>query len=318
MLFALRVFNMKLSVVLTVYNEEENIKTCLESVKWADEIIVVDDSSTDDTVSIAKKYTSKIYPHKSAGYVEPSRNFAISKATGDWILLLDADETIPNDLAKKIKEVINSEGVDYVWIPRKNIIFGKWIQNQGWWPDYNVRLFKKGTVTWKDKIHSKPEINGEGIYIQPEEDLAILHQNYKSVSQFLKKLDKYTDVEAQEFIQDKKHFSKELLLSKPTEEFLTRMFAFKGYEDSYHGLLLSSLQAFSAQIVMAKVWEREGFPEGQYPAFIESLNKQSNTSINKWRYWLSTLKINIEKKPVKRIALRLNRRLIARKIKKSS
>ena len=179
----------KISVVLTVLNEEEKIKACLESVTWADEIVVVDDGSTDTTVAIAKQYTDKVFHHVSKGFVEPARNFAISKATGDWILILDADEQVSSSLAEKLRSITIESHVNGVRLPRKNIIFNKWMKHTGWWPDYNIRFFKKGSVIWSDKIHSQPELRGLIVDLGPQESYALIHYNYESVSQFLKKLD---------------------------------------------------------------------------------------------------------------------------------
>jgi len=299
---------MKISVVLGVFNEEDNIKRCLESVKWADEIIVVDDGSTDKTVEIAKKYTDKIFHHKSEGYVEPTRNFGIGKAGGDWILLLDADEEIPDKLAKRLREVMK-EDIDYVWVPRKNIIFGKWLKNEGWWPDYNVRFFKKGAVTWSNKIHSKPEIIGKELQLENDEDLAIIHHNYKTVSQFLEKLDRYTTIEAEEFINSNKNFSQSSLITSPMEEFLSRMFARRGYKDGYHGFLLSSLEAFSMQVAMAKVWEKQGFKEVEERVFVKDLQREAKTYRKRVRYWIASFLLEKTKNPVKKTFLRTVRKL---------
>ncbi len=300
---------MKISVVLGVFNEEENIKRCLESVKWADEIVVVDDGSTDKTVEIAKKYTDKIFQHKSEGYVEPTRNFGIEKAQGEWILLIDADEEIPLELANELKEIVNIKEVDYVWIPRKNIIFGKWITNEGWWPDYNVRFFKKGSVTWSNKIHSKPEIKGQELHLQEREGLAIVHHNYKTVSQFLEKLDRYTTIEANEFIKSNKNFLPSSLISHPMEEFLSRMFARKGYKDGYHGFLLSSLEAFSMQIVMAKVWEKQGFREIEGKQFLHELEREAKIYKGRVKYWITSFLLEKTNNPVKKTILRTVRKL---------
>ncbi len=145
---------MKLSVVICTFNSEEKIAACLKSVAFADEIVVVDDGSSDETLDIVGKYTKKIFHHKSVGYVEPVRNFALEKATNEWILLLDADETVPDALAKKIIELLPTldESIVALFVPRKNIIFQKWVQHAGWWPDQQVRIFRKGKVVWQNKI----------------------------------------------------------------------------------------------------------------------------------------------------------------------
>ena len=151
----------KISVVINTFNEEKNIERAIESVEWADEILVCDMYSDDDTAVIAKKLGAKIIFHKRVGFVEPARNMAISKAEGDWVLVLDADEEIPSELAGKIREIISKDGVvTHVEIPRKNIIFGKALNASMWWPDYNTRLFKKNSLTWGNRIHSKPKTEG--------------------------------------------------------------------------------------------------------------------------------------------------------------
>ncbi|MBI4157482.1 glycosyltransferase family 2 protein, partial [Candidatus Woesebacteria bacterium] len=128
----------KVSVVINTLNEEENLPTAIASVRdFADEMIVVDMESSDGTVSLAKKLGAKVYSHQKVGYVEPARNFALSKAKGDWIFILDADEVLPKTLQKKLLAIIQTSKNDYFRIPRKNFIFGKWIKHSRWWPDYN-------------------------------------------------------------------------------------------------------------------------------------------------------------------------------------
>src|SRR3989344_6147563 len=154
-----------ISVVINTLNEEENLPRAISSVKGlADEIVVVDMHSEDATGDIAKKAGAKVFLHERTGYVEPARNFAISKTTGDWIFILDADEEIPDTLANRLRDISdNMHQIDFVEIPRKNIIFGKWMKESMWWPDYHIRFFKKGSVSWNEKIHSKPETKGSGI-----------------------------------------------------------------------------------------------------------------------------------------------------------
>lgn len=250
----------KISAVINTRNEEKNIERCLKSVKWADEIIVVDMYSTDKTVEKAKKFGAKIFKHKLTNYVEPARNFAISKATGDWILVLDADEEITPMLAKTLKQLAkNPEGVSFFRIPRKNIIFGKWIQHSHWWPDYNIRFFQNGKVKWSEKIHSVPLTQGEGKDLEIKEENAIVHHHYQSISQYLERINRYTDIQAKELLESNYQFSWQDLLKKPTNEFLSRFFAAEGYKDGLHGLVLAGLQAFSEFILYLKIWEKGNF-----------------------------------------------------------
>ncbi len=275
-----------ISVVINTLNEEKNIKQVIDSVKWADEIIVCDMYSDDRTAEIAKKLEAKVIFHKKTNYVEPARNFAISKANGEWILIVDADEEIPEALAKRLKEIAGKEKqIDFIEIPRKNIIFGKWIQHSGWWPDYQTRFFKKGKVTWQNKIHSKPEKVGLGLTLEQEEKWAIVHRNYQSVGQFVQRLSRYTDVEVQELRKAGYGFNRADLLQKPLEEFLSRFFAAQGYKDGLHGLALSILQAFSFFILYLKLWESEGFKQENVDMI--NLEKEADKSTQALKYWFS-------------------------------
>lgn len=300
----------KISVVMTVLNEEKRIQDCLESVTWADEIIVVDDGSTDKTIEIAKKFTDNIIPHKSEGFVEPSRNFAISKASGDWILVLDADEVVPISLALKLQEIANGPTkAEYVRVPRKNIIFNKWMQHTGWWPDYNIRFFKKGSVTWPNKIHAQAQLNGLAIDLGPQEENALKHYNYDSISQFLKKLDSYTTVTARERVEEKKEFHWRDILILPVHEFLSRYFARKGYKDGLHGLVLSLLEAFYEFITCLKVWEHQGFTEVHAEDVLTGFEESVNESTKQLHFWSYDKKIGEETTGIKKQILKIKRKI---------
>lgn len=273
------------SVVINTLNEEINIERAISSVKWADEIIVCDMCSDDKTVEIAKKHKVKVMFHKRVGYVEPARNFAISKASRSWILILDADEEIPNTLAKRLQSIVKkSQQVDYVEIPRKNIIFGKWIQNSFWWPDYNVRFFKKGKIVWSDKIHSKPKTSGLGIKLPDEEEYAIIHYNYFSLDQYLERANRYSKQQAKELIEERYKFHWSDLVSKPLGEFLSRYFANSGYKDGIHGLSLSLLQAFSHLLVYLRIWEKQHFSQQEID--LEEFRSESNRWKFEINYWM--------------------------------
>jgi len=196
----------KLSVVISAFNEEKKIEDCLKSVSFADEIIFVDNSSTDQTLKIAKKYTPKIFVRENNPMLNINKNFGFSKAKNDWILSLDADERISPELAKEIQSSIinHKSSVAGYWIPRKNIIFGKWIEHTGWYPDYQLRLFKKGKGRFEEKhVHEMIKLEGEAGKLESP----IIHYNYENISHFLKKTLLYAENEADQLIEKGYNFS---------------------------------------------------------------------------------------------------------------
>lgn len=279
---------MEISVVLNTLNCQENLAKALKSIeKIADEIIVCDDGSGDKTLEIAKEFNAKIFHHKGMGYVEPARNFAIERAQGPWILLLDCDEEIPTSLSSKLKELASGDRrseIDYVLIPRKNIIFGKWIKHTGWWPDYNVRFFKKGRVTFSNKIHEQPQTQGREWKLADKESLAIVHHNYQTIGQFLERVNKYTDIEARELLDSGYKFSWIDLFKKPDGEFLSRFFAQEGYKDGIHGFILSSLQSLSFFVTYIKVWELQGRIEQAID--LKEFEKETFLGLRELKHWL--------------------------------
>ena len=251
-----------ISVVINAQNVEADLPRALASVKsLADEIVVVDQSSTDKTSDIAKKAGANVFSHESVDYVEKARNFGLSKATKDWILVLDPDEEVPQGLAREIQKIIKNPEADYYRISRKNIVFGKWLRHSRWWPDYNIRLFKKGTVSWNEVVHAVPMTRGVGGEIKDKEELAIVHHHYVNIDQYLERMIRYSRIQSKELIKNKYEFKWTDLVSKPVNEFLSRYFAGKGYKDGLHGLALSLLQAFSEFVVYIRVWGKDGYPE---------------------------------------------------------
>lgn len=281
----------KISVVINTLNEEKNLPRAIASIKnFADEIVVVDMHSDDKTVEIAKKLGAKVYLHERTSYVEPARNFAISKVMNQsdsqesqWVLILDADEEIPDTLSKKLKELVEKNTGDYFRIPRKNIIFGKWMQHSRWWPDYNIRFFKKGFVSWSEEIHSIPITKGKGADLEAKEELAIIHHNYESIEQYLERLNRYTSIQSDKLKEQRYKFDWKDLIKKPTGEFLSRFFAAGGYKDGIHGLALSSLQAFSEFVLYLKLWQKDKFKEEKLDIkeFV-SVTKEIKKEINYW------------------------------------
>jgi glycosyltransferase involved in cell wall biosynthesis len=274
-----------LSVVISTWNEADNLPVAVRSVSGlADEIVVVDTGSSDDTVKVAAKLGCIVYRHKYTGIVEPVRNFSINKAKGDWILLLDADEEIPQALAREIKKVITSNPADYYRLPRKNIIFNSWITSSHWWPDYVYRLFKKGFVVWDEAIHSIPATRGRGEDFPADPDCAIIHHHYRSIAQYLERINRYTDYQLKT-LQDKNiAFSWTLLVTEPAGEFIRQFFSRKGYKDGVHGLALAGLQSFSHLVLYLKLWQVSGFKEEAVPP--DKFGRLITGQFRQLRWWI--------------------------------
>ena len=149
-----------LSVVIITLNEEAKIKDCLESVAWADEIVLVDSFSKDNTVEIARNYTDKIYQREFAGFGD-QKNFALSKASGDWILAIDADERVTSELQEEIKRTLSNPGANGYYMRVKSYFADKWIKHCGWWPDYHLRLFRRDYGRFSDRlVHEGIQVDG--------------------------------------------------------------------------------------------------------------------------------------------------------------
>lgn len=298
--------NDKISVVINTLNEEKNIERAIKSVDWADEILVCDMYSDDNTAVIAKKLGAKVILHKRTGYVEPARNFAISKTAFEWVLILDADEEVSDTLADRLKEMVKKPIVStFVEVPRKNIIFGKAMKGSMWWPDYNIRFFKKGNVVWGNQIHRPPKTEGQGIKLPVEERWAIIHHNYDSISQFVNRMNRYTDIQAKELKNEGYKFLWTDLFNKPLSEFLGRFFANKGYIDGLHGFSLSLLQSFSLLLVYLKFWEMQKFTESEIN--LDDLRLESIKAGEEIDYWFKYG--NLSKNPLKKFLQRVKNKL---------
>ena len=294
---------MKISAVVNTYNEEKNVKRCLESLRgFADEIVVADMHSTDKTVEITEKYTDRIFQHEYTRYVEPARNFAVKQASHDWILLIDADEELSPSLARQLKKLAGKKEADFVEIPRKNIIFAKWIKHSRWWPDYLVRFFKKGKAEFSKEIHIPPQTKGKGIKLDATEENALIHHSFQSISQYLERLDRYTDIQTGILLKNGYQFDWKDLIIKPANEFLSRFFAGEGYKDGVHGLALALLQAFSELILYLKMWEIQGFPKDD----IKGYGKIFEKTFRDFYYWQEKNTSGLFKKIYFKIKAKIN------------
>lgn len=281
--------NQTISVVINTKNAAKTLAQALESVVWATETIVMDMKSSDNTTSIAEKFAANVFTHPDVGYVEPARNAALEKASGDWILVLDADEEVPETLATRLQQLAQGDATaDAYYLPRKNIVFSTWYQYAGWWPDYQMRFFKKGVVNWPAEIHQQPHITGTTDYLAPQEHNAITHHNYQTIEQFLSRLNRYTSHEVS--ARDRQKTTTLSVVSNFSNELLSRMFKHKGIDGGIHGVGISYLQAMYELVVSLKIWEETGF---------DLTKNDQNLTIHELRtfqrslnYWIADWKAN--------------------------
>ncbi|MBP9758724.1 glycosyltransferase family 2 protein [Candidatus Dojkabacteria bacterium] len=298
----------KISAVINTLNEAKKIGRCLASLKgFANEVIVVDMMSTDSTRDIAKKYGAKVFKHKRVGYVEPARNFAISKARYDWIIILDADEEIPEGLKSYLKKEIKDTKYDYFRLPRKNIIFNKWMKHSGWWPDYNIRFFRKSNVSWGNEIHSIPLTVGQGTDLPAKEDFSVRHRHYSSVEEYITRMNKYTTIQAKELNKKGVEFKWRFVISKPVSEFLRRYFAESGYKDGLHGLTVCLLQTLSELVVYTKLWQKQKFRKVKIDQ--ESTYEELKKASDEFVWWVYESKILTSNNIFKKLWLKTRRKL---------
>ena len=289
---------MKLSIVISTYNRAESLTRTLTSVKrFAHEIIVIDNGSTDQTKQVAEQFGAVVYDRPNNLMLNINKNYGFTKASGDWILCLDDDEEIPPELAGEIKKAMTAQDVSGYWIPRKNIIFGRWIRHGIWWPDRQLRLFKKGTGTYPEKhVHEYVEVMGSAGTLEN----AYIHYNYATLGQYLDKMQHiYTESEVKKYVSAGYRISWRDAIRFPASDFMKLYFAQNGYKDGLHGLVLAMLQAFYSFIIFVKLWEREKFREIDIPppSALEEVEKTGK----EMSYWILTTKIRQETNPIVRL-----------------
>ena len=248
-----------LSVVIIAKNEEKKISDCLESVKWADEVIVVDTGSTDKTLELASKLGVKVFSKNDGSYSD-WRNYGLKKVKSDWVLYVDADERVSEELQGEIQEKIKTQDwqEDKIFsyaIPRVNIILGKQLSHGGWWPDYVKRLFKKDKLNkWEGELHEEPIFEGKlGLLEKP-----LIHLKHDNFSEMVEKTNKWSEIEAK-LMYKSKHppMTTFRFLSAIFREFWLRMIQQQAYLDGAEGVMYAIYQVFSKFISYAKLWEMQ-------------------------------------------------------------
>lgn len=236
--------NPKISVVINTFNEERNIRNCLECLKWADEIVVVDMHSDDRTAEIAREYTDKVFMHERLGFADPARQFALEKATGDWVFSVDADELVPLKLRDALLGIARADLYDVVMVSFQYYFFGCKAAGNGWGAaqTWVPRFFKKGSLTYASAVHDFTRIsNNARVHRLMDPECAIIHLHCLGVERFLDKVNLYTTIEARQSFAAGKRLSVPRLLFDVAKEFARRFVWKKGYRDGFMGLAMAMM-----------------------------------------------------------------------------
>ena len=241
-----------LSVVVITKNEEKNIQECLESVyNWADEIIVVDDESADRTIELAKKFTSRIL-YRKMDNEGIHRNWAYAQAKNEWVLSIDADEAVSEELRKEISDTLPQTKFHAFSIPLKNYIGSYWVRHSGWYPAGKLRLFMKSRFKYEEvEVHPRVFLDGETGHLTKD----IVHKGYPDFEHFLASLNRQTTLEARKWIQTGRHMSAGRAIWRTIDRFPRSFIGKKGYKDGFIGFMIAFFASLYQIMSYAKYWE---------------------------------------------------------------
>lgn len=244
----------KVTAIIPTFNEERHIADAIASVRWADEILVVDSFSQDRTVEIAQSCGARVI-QREYGYSASQKNWAIPQAQHPWIFLLDADERCTPELEREIKATIPTARHDAYWIHRVNHFMGKRINYSGWQSDKVVRLFKRDTCRYQDlKVHAEIESTGTISKLKKK----ILHYTYTDLANYLRKADRYSTWGAMDRVEKFKKTNRRIgwmyIFFRPLARFVRHYFWRLGFLDGTHGLVVSLMSAHVIFIRAVKIW----------------------------------------------------------------
>lgn len=245
----------KVSVLIPTYNNARTIGRCLDSVRWADEIVVIDSLSTDGTHAICEKRGANVIAQAFAGYAK-QKNMALDACQHEWILQLDSDEYVGPDFGQVVRQTLAQvpNDVDAYQFARKNQVLGQWVQGMGLYPDFQTRLFRKAVGRFKEReVHERLEVPGRVLTLP----CAIEHEGMPRISKQVANLNRYTQFEANELYKHGKKFHWYELVLRPLGVFGYRYFWQRGIWAGYRGLILTSYLAFYSFLTYAKLWELE-------------------------------------------------------------
>jgi len=242
-----------LTVTVITRDESAHIDACLDSVAWADELLVVDSGSTDDTVAKARAKGARVTVRDWPGY-SAQKNFAAGEASHDWILSVDADERVSRELADEIRRTVASPGdVSAYRIPRVTWHLGRWIRTTDWYPDYQLRLYDRRRARWKPRrVHESVEADGAVGRLKHD----LQHYAYRDISHHMATMDRYTTLAAEQLYDEGRRAGLGDLVVHPPAAFLRNYVLRRGFTDGFPGFIISSMNAYYVFLKFAKLWDR--------------------------------------------------------------
>ena len=242
----------KLTVTVITRDEASNVAAALDSVRWADEIVVIDSESTDGTVEIARRYSDRVIVRSWPGY-SAQKNFAAEQATHDWILSLDADERVSPELATEIRTLLNGvPAVSGYRVPRVTNHFGRWIRSTDWYPDYQLRLYDRRKATWAGRyVHESVRAEGPVGQLRGE----LHHYAYRDIAHHLQTMDRYTTLAARQMYEEGRRPNWVDILVTPRLTFFRNFVLRGGFRDGTAGLIISIMNSYYVGLKFAKLWE---------------------------------------------------------------
>ncbi len=242
-----------ISILIVAKNEEDVVDGALRSSQFADEVVLVDGGSTDQTLEIAKKFNNVRVSNFEGDGWDKRRNHALSQAKGEWLFYLDADERITKDLKEEILLVTAGNSYDAYKMPRKNYMLGKWLKYGGWYPDYQTRLVKKSSLkTWQGAIHESPVIEGKIGTLKND----LIHLTHRGLTAGINKMASWSKIEATlRFEQNHPKITFPKIIKASSREFIYRYFRKSGWKDGIEGALESTIQAINIFFIYAQLWE---------------------------------------------------------------
>ncbi len=244
-----------ISALVHTRNEAAMVGPCLESLRWADEIVVADMASTDATRELARAAGARVIEVPVVPLVDTVRNAALARCAGPWVLVVDADERVPPTLAARLRALAADPGAaDAYALPRQNRFLGLWLEH-GFWPDPQVRFFRRDAARWTDHVHEPPRVTGRLAALPAEPAFALDHPGYApDLGRFVEKLARYAPLDARRLRAAENPAVFPWLLRRPLSEFTNRYFRDGAWRHGAHGLVWSGLQGVYQFLVAAHLW----------------------------------------------------------------